>query len=66
MRTHCFALERLGSDRLDWDPGRHRPPIRWVGILQGGERIKNNNSLSFYTVNCFKQSFTNTKTLGGI
>lgn len=32
--THCFALERLGCDGLDWDPHRHRPALRCVGILQ--------------------------------
>lgn len=33
-RSYCFALERLGSDSLDRNPCRHRPPIRLVGILQ--------------------------------
>lgn len=32
--THCFALERLGCDGLDWDAHRHRPALRCVGILQ--------------------------------
>lgn len=34
MWTYSFALERLGSDGLDWDPCRHGPPIGWVDVLQ--------------------------------
>ena len=33
-KTYSFALERLGSDSLDWDPCRHGPPIGRVGVLQ--------------------------------
>lgn len=32
--THCFALEGLGCDGLNWDPHRHGPAVRWVDVLQ--------------------------------